>query len=232
LFAAGPLAQAAVSLDAAQQPASQAVAPPGWGEMRTLLSTSASRLLPGARVEVIPGQLDARLRLAPCARIEPYLPAGAPAWGRTRVGLRCTDGSARWNVFLPVQVRVWAPALVAAQAMPTGTEVAAQAWRVAEVDWAEQPSAPVASQVLLAERRLARPLAAGQALRLADLLQRQWFAAGETVTVQVRGSGFLVSGEGQALSAGMEGGSVRVRVASGAVLSGTAVAARRVEVQL
>lgn len=210
----------------------QVVAPPGWSDMHRLLSASASRLLPGARVEVIPGQLDARLRLAPCARIEPYLPTGAPAWGRTRVGLRCTDGNARWNVFLPVQVRVWAPALVAAHAMPSGAEVAAQAWRVAEVDWAEQTSAPVASQALLAERRLARPLAAGQALRLADLLQRQWFAAGETVTVQVRGSGFLVSGEGQALAVGLEGGSVRVRVASGAVLSGTAVAARRVEVQL
>ena len=44
------------------------------------------------RMEVSVGALDERLRLAPCARVEPYLPAGARLWGRTRLGLRRRDG--------------------------------------------------------------------------------------------------------------------------------------------
>ncbi|MEY8879139.1 MAG: flagellar biosynthesis protein FlgA, partial [Leptothrix sp. (in: b-proteobacteria)] len=58
------------------------------------------------RVEVSTGQLDPRLHLAPCQKIEPYVPAGQRLWGRTRVGLRCTAGPVRWNVYLPVTVQV------------------------------------------------------------------------------------------------------------------------------
>lgn len=49
------------------------------------LASSPSGGLP-LRMEVSVGTLDSRLRLAPCARVEPYLPAGsacgdARAWG-------------------------------------------------------------------------------------------------------------------------------------------------------
>ncbi|NZD58911.1 hypothetical protein HZU83_19715 [Sphaerotilus montanus] len=43
-------------------------------------------------MEVLPGQLDPRLRLAPCQQIDAYLPPGSTPWGRTRVGLRCPSG--------------------------------------------------------------------------------------------------------------------------------------------
>jgi flagella basal body P-ring formation protein FlgA len=76
------------------------------------------------------------------------------------------------------------------------------------------------------------PLQPGQAVRAADLRLRQWFAAGDTVRVLARGDGFSVSGEGQALGAGIEGQSVRVRTESGRVLTGLPVAAHQVEVVL
>ena len=44
------------------------------------------------RMEVAIGALDARLRLAPCSHVEPYIPVGSRLWGRTRLGLRCTQG--------------------------------------------------------------------------------------------------------------------------------------------
>lgn len=60
------------------------------------------------RMEVHVGKLDARLQLAPCNQVEPYLPAGSKLWGRTRDGLRCIEPGARpWNVFLPVTVQAW-----------------------------------------------------------------------------------------------------------------------------
>ena len=44
---------------------------------------------PGHRVDVRVGQLDPRLQLQSCARIEPYLPPGTRLWGRTSIGVRC-----------------------------------------------------------------------------------------------------------------------------------------------
>ena len=41
------------------------------------------------RVEVTLGQLDPRLKLAPCDKVKAYLPENAQLWGKTRVGLRC-----------------------------------------------------------------------------------------------------------------------------------------------
>ena len=71
-----------------------------------------------------------------------------------------------------------------------------------------------------------------QSLRQAHLKLRQWFAAGETVQVTARGSGFSVVGEAQAISAGLEGQPARARTDSGRVLVGVAVGERKMELAL
>lgn len=181
------------------------------------------------RVEVEVGTLDARLRLAPCERVQPYLPAAARLWGKSRIGLRCTQGASRWNVFVPVTVKVYAKALVAATPLPAGAVLTAADVRQAEVDLAEDASAAVTDTGLAVGRTLARALNAGQSVRVAHLKARQWFAAGDVVTVAATGSGFSVASQAHALTPGMEGQSVRVRTESGRVLTGLAVAEHRVE---
>ena len=220
LLGANAVADTATSLDAAT--------------LRQIhqLGQSAGEGLANARIEIEPGELDARLRLAPCEQIEAHLPPGARPWGRTRVGLRCLRGATLWNVYLPVTVKVFAPALVAAQSLPAGTVLQAQHLVEAEVDWAAHKSPALTDAAPLVGRALARALQPGQALRDGDLRQRQWFAAGDTVQVVARGAGFSVSGTGQALGAGLEGQNVRVRTDGGRVLSGQAVGANRVEVAL
>lgn len=198
-----------------------------------LVRTSAAALAPaGARVEAQAGALDPRLRLAPCREVQSYLPAGAPAWGRTRVALRCMDGMARWNVFLPVTVSVWAPALQLRAALPAGARIAESQLASAEVDWAAGPTPPLADPAALADRVLARPVAAGQALRQGDLQPRRWFALGDTVRIVAAGTGFRISAEGQALTPGLEGQPARVRTENGRVLTGRPVGERRLEVAL
>jgi flagellar basal body P-ring formation protein FlgA len=184
-----------------------------------------------ARVEIEAGTLDPRLRLAPCGRIEPYLPAGARAWGRTRVGLRCVQG-ASWNVTMPVTVRVFAPALVATQPLRAGTVVDAGHFRTDEVDLAavDSPAIVDASRVL--GRTLARPLGPGQALYESDLKRRQLFAAGDPVRVVAAGRGFAVTGEAVALTPGFEGQPVRLRSDSGRTIQGVAVGERQAEIKL
>lgn len=184
------------------------------------------------RVEVSVGQLDPRLRLAPCQRVEPYLPEGTRLWGKSRVGLRCVQGAVKWNVYLPITVKVFGRALVATSGLPAGGVLTAADLAQAEVDLAEDTVAALADPELAVGRTLARALKPGQSLRQSHLKVRQWFAAGETVTVVAQGPGFSVAGEGQALNNGLEGQPVRVRTESGRVLTGQAVAERRVELAL
>lgn len=185
-----------------------------------------------ARVQLEIGRIDPSLKLAPCRRIEPRWPAQARAWGRTHVALRCVDGDKPWQVYLPLTVRVLAPALVPARALAAGSVLLESDLRLAEVDWAAGPRPPLAHGAAAVGRTLARAVQPGQPLLPDDLRRRQWFAAGDPVVVVARGAGFAVSGEGQALGPGIEGQPVRVRTEAGRVLSGTAVGERRVEVML
>jgi flagella basal body P-ring formation protein FlgA len=185
-----------------------------------------------ARILVAPGELDGRLRLAPCSKVEPHLVPGQPAWGRTRIGLRCVAGPVSWRVFLPVQVQVLAPALVSRAPLPAGTRLEADLFHVAEVDWGAAAEPPLADIQALDGRTLARALAAGQPARRGDLQARQWFASGEIVRIVAVGPGYSVSTEGQALGGGIEGQPVRVRTESGRVLVGRPVGLHRVEVAL
>lgn len=181
------------------------------------------------RFEVVVGQLDPRLKLAPCDKVEPYLPTGATLWGRTRVALRCTAGPTRWNVYLPVTVKVFAPALVAASLLPAGAVLGAADLKIAEVDLADEASPALADPALPVGRVLAQPLKPGQSLRESHLKPRIWFAAGESVQVVSAGSGFSVLVEGQAITPGVEGQPARVRHESGRVLTGRPVGQNRME---
>jgi len=184
------------------------------------------------RFEVQVGALDSRLKLAPCQRIEPYLPPGMRLWGKARIGLRCAQGARPWNVYLPITVRVFGQALVASVPLPAGATVREDDLRMAEVDFAEDNAAVVTNASLAVGRVLARPLVAGRGLRQTDLKPRMWFAAGDSVKVLASGPGFIIAGSGQALTPGIEGQAARVRTENGQIVTGTPVGMRVVELSL
>lgn len=173
------------------------------------------------RMEVSVGALDPRLRLAPCARIEPYLPPGARLWGRTRLGLRCVEGPTAWNVYLPVTVKAFGPAWVLNAPVAPGAVLTANDATEAEVDWAEESAAVMANPEMWVGQVAARQLAAGQALRQSMVRPPQLFRAGAQVKVVAQGPGYAVSSAGQAMSAGAVGQIVRIRMDNGKIVSGT-----------
>lgn len=208
------------------------------------LAADVTRLVQGAaavvwgesaqppRIEVQVGKLDARLRLAPCTQVLPYLPAGTRPIGRTRIGLRCAQGPSAWNISLPVTVKVWAPALVAATVLPIGTRLTAQHLSRAEVDLAERSDPALLLPDAAVGRTLARGLAPGEALRRDDLKLQQWFKAGDTVRIMATGPGYAVSSEGLALGPGLDGQAARVRTEGGRIITGIAAGNHRVDLSL
>ncbi len=192
---------------------------------------AASRKQPW-RVEVALGQLDPRLKLAPCDKVRAYMPEGMRMWGKTRVGLRCEQGPVKWNVFWPVTVKVWGQALVAAHALRPGNPIAETDLRLAEVDLAEKTAPAVLRAADIVGRSVVRGIEAGQSLRQDDVKARRWFAAGDPVRLTVRGEGFQMAAQGMALTPGDEGQCARVRTDSGRVVCGNPVGERLVELSL
>jgi flagellar basal body P-ring formation protein FlgA len=231
-FAALAALSAAATAGTTAAPASS-VPPAALARAVALAAELAQGQAPAnARIVALPGTPDLRLKLAPCPDVQAQPLPGAPAWGRTRVLLRCATGPVAWRVALPVTVQVWAPAWVATRALPSGTTLDNDALAPGVVDWAAAATPALAPGSPLAGRTLARPLAAGEPLREADLRARQWFVAGDTVQVTARGSGFDVKAEAQALTAGVEGRPVRLKSSSGRVFMARPVGERRAEVVL
>ncbi|MFT3813648.1 MAG: flagellar basal body P-ring formation chaperone FlgA [Acidovorax sp.] len=189
------------------------------------LDDAVQRAQPGGstlRMEVAVGQLDPRLQLAPCAHVEPYLPPNARLWGRTRLGLRCTQGAVAWNVFLPVTIKAWGPAwVVNRNVAPGATLTADDASQTGEVDWAADNSPIIANPEAWIGQVAARQLVPGQALRHAMVKPPQMFNSGAQVRVMVQGPGIAVIATGQALGPGGAGQTVRVRVDNGRIITGT-----------
>jgi len=184
------------------------------------------------RTEVVLGTLDPRLKLAPCQRIEPYLPPGTRLWGATRLGLRCVQGVRAWNVFVPVTVKAFGPAwVIKGQVAPGAVLQVADAMEV-EVDWAERASPIIANPADWVGKSATRLLTTGQSLRQDMVRAAQVFQAGAQVRVVASGASFEIAARGQALSAGVVGQIARVRMDNGQILHGRVSDEQTVQVML
>ena len=184
------------------------------------------------RYEVSVGALDSRLKLAPCGNVEMYVPPGSRLWGHGRVGLRCVDGMAKWNVSVPVTVKAFGNAWVMRNPVMAGNPLTQADAVLVEVDWAEDTNPVLAEASSWLGQTATRSLSTGQVLRSGVVRPTQVFQAGTQVRVVAEGPGFQVSSDAQALSAGVVGQMARVRMDNGRVASGTVVDARTVKIEL
>lgn len=189
-----------------------------------------SRSLPGeVRIQV--GEFNGVNGLTPCVQLEAFLPAGARAWGRVSVGVRCLAPTT-WTAYVPAEVRVQGLYLVSTGPIAAGQilgpadirreagELTAQA-----ADVLTEPSQAVghAARVSLAG---GRPLVASH-LRLPPAVLQ-----GQPVKVVSRGAGFQVANDGVALSSATDGQPAQVRLGNGQVVRGTARNGGIVEITL
>ncbi|HEY4371385.1 MAG TPA: flagellar basal body P-ring formation chaperone FlgA [Burkholderiales bacterium] len=209
---------------------STANAAEGGADALKLYLEKATTGLPG-RVEISIGTLDPRLKLSPCGRVEPYIPAGARLWGKSQLGLRCTEGS-HWSVFLPVEVKVFGRALVATRPLPYGQPVGADDVRLEEVEFTKEPGMAISDARQLEGKTTARAITPGQVLRQEYFRTPPAIGAGDIVKVVYTGDGFNISTSGRAIGNAAEGQPVRVQTDAGRVVQGIARSGRVVEMRL
>ena len=154
---------------------------------------------------------------------------GVPV-GRVSLNLRCMDP--RWLGSIQVTVGAKRSHLAASRALQAGSTLDVGEFVTVESDWSSLPDDVVTEPDQVLGRTLVRSIAAGTPLSLNLLRQTSVIKTGERVRVQMSGSNFVVSGEGQALQAGAIGEQVRIKMANGQAVSATVLRQGVVEVRI
>jgi flagella basal body P-ring formation protein FlgA len=188
---------------------------------------SQMRGLPGEASFTI-GEIDADNRLSPCSALEASLAPGAKAWGRTSVAVRCRSARS-WTIFVPVHISVIADYLVTATPLAQGQTISSSDVVRRRGDLADLPAGILTDESEAVGRTAALSISAGQPMRADMLRQPIVILQNQTVSVITRGQGFQVANEGKALSNGLDGQIIQVRLANGRVVSGIARAGGIVE---
>lgn len=172
-------------------------------------------------------EIDRRITLPGCAKLEAFLPPGSQLIGKTSIGVRCNETNG-WSIFVPTQIKISQDLLVSVRQLPLGhtlqeQDLVAQTTETSRVSGFTDPKQVIG-------KVLRYGITAGQILREDMLRQPYSVTQGQTVQLAAQGSGFSVRSEGVALNNAIEGQTVQVRVKSGRVISGVARAAGVVEI--
>jgi flagella basal body P-ring formation protein FlgA len=178
-------------------------------QVRDFVTRSVAR--PDARLEVEVGPLDPRLRVSRCpGNLTAFRPPGARPVGRSHVGLRC-EASPGWTIYIPVQVRLYAPVLVAKHPLVRGSTLANSDIRHEIMDLGSLPPGVLSNPADVAGRQMLYPVAGGTVLRVSLIKANRLIQRGEKITILARTGGIEVRVAGEALHDGFAGEPVQVR---------------------
>lgn len=177
--------------------------------------------LPG-QVTLTVGAIDPRLLLTACDAPEVFLPAGSRLWGNTTVGVRCTNTSQPWTIYVPLSVKIMAQTVVATHPLSAGQIVSQSDIQTLESDLSQLPSGIIMDPAQALGKTVIIGASTGQTFRHDMLRAPQVIQQGQTVKLMAKGNGFQVTSEGKALANATLGQPVSVRTQSGQVISGIA----------
>lgn len=189
--------------------------------LRTAVATFVQQQtagLPG-KVAFNVDEIDSRIVLQPCSKIEAFLPAGTQLIGRVSVGVRCTEANG-WSIFVPVQIRITRALLISAKPLAMGQVVREE--DIARQTTETTQNAGLTDSAKVIGKVLRYSIAAGYVLREDMLREPYSVKQGQSVRLIVEGGGFSLSSSGTALNNASEGEAVQIRTTSGRVISGTA----------
>jgi flagella basal body P-ring formation protein FlgA len=202
-------------------------ATPAWaGKTQShseILETAAAfvraqtRTIPG-KVSIQVGDIDKRVLLPACPTLEAFLPPGAQLNGHSSVGVRCISQQ-NWSIFVQVTVKMSINMLTTNKTLQQGQTV--QAEDLGSLSSESLQTGTLTDPAQAIGKIMKHGVGAGQILRYDMLRAPYTVKQGQSVKIQVMGSGFKVANEGQALSNAADGDSTTVRTASGQIVSGT-----------
>jgi flagella basal body P-ring formation protein FlgA len=146
------------------------------------------------------------------------LPQNARRWGNISISARCGQD----RRFIQAQVQVVGRYLVAARGISAGNKLTADDIKLKTGRLDTLPARTLTDSAKAIGAVSLRNISPGQPLN-PIMLRRAWaIKAGQAVQVMAQGDGFNISGAGKAMNNAAAEDSVRVRMASGQIVSGIA----------
>ncbi|WP_233803928.1 flagellar basal body P-ring formation chaperone FlgA [Paraburkholderia sp. HP33-1] len=185
----------------------------------------------------LPGKVDITVTsafprgLAACTSLEPFMPTGGRLWGRLTVGVRCA-GERPWTIYLQARISLYATYYLTARAMAPGEVLTAADLVARDGDLTGLPQSIVTDPSQAVGSVSLVRLAGGMPLRRDMLKSASAVVFGQTVRVVAAGDGFSISSEGSAMNNASPGQQVRVKTASGQIVSGIVKDGGTVEIQM
>ncbi|HQS57075.1 MAG: flagella basal body P-ring formation protein FlgA [Gallionellales bacterium 35-53-114] len=177
-----------------------------------------------AQTKAIPGKvsiqvtdIDRRIVLPACPALEAFLPPGSQLNGNSNVGVRC-NSKQPWSLFVQVNVKISLNMLTAGKTLQQGQTIRAEDLGTLSSESLQPGTLTDPAQAIGKIMKIG--IAAGQILRH-DMLRAPYSVRqGQSVQLNVVGSGFRVSAEGRALNNAAEGETTSARTTSGQIVSG------------
>lgn len=219
LLLAAPGAQAANAPGAAQSHA----------EIRdkvTAFVQSQTQAMPG-KISIKVEEVDPRIHLPACPNLDVFLPSGGQLAGKTSIGVRCPTSG--WSLFVPVQIKISQTMLIASHPLQQGqtlgaADLGSQTGEISQTGILTDPQQAIG-------KVMKQSISAGQILKQDMLRAPYTVQQGQRVKIIVKGTGFSVTTDGQAINSAAEGQLVQVRAASGQIISGRASGDGTVEIR-
>lgn len=181
-------------------------------------------------IEIQP--LDSRIRIAECQLMEGFTVQGARLWGKTHIGVRCLKSESKpWTLYVQADVQVWGDYAVTALPLSQGASILTTDVVMQSGDLTKLPAGIITDSAMLEGKQAAINLPLGTVLRPELLKSVPVIKQGQTVQLNSRGEGFVISADGTAMQTANVGQVVDVKVSSGQIVKGVAQASGRVNVQ-
>ena len=175
-----------------------------------------TQALPG-KVKIQVADIDPRTALPACPALEAFLPPGTQLNGNSSVGIRCIKKYS-WSLYVQVNVKISINMLTLNKTLQQGQVVQAEDISLLSSESLQPGTLTDPAQAI--GKILKYGLGAGQILRYDMLRAPYTVKLGQAVQLQVLGSGFRVSAEGQALGNAAEGETTSARTGSGQIVNG------------
>jgi flagella basal body P-ring formation protein FlgA len=109
------------------------------------------------------GNIDQAIRSAHCATVEANFQSDTKIWGRSVIQVQC-PGSLIWSATIPLELKVFSHALIAAVDLQADQALTAQDFKLALVELKKQPHLTFIDGTEILGQRLAQKIAAGTVL--------------------------------------------------------------------
>jgi flagella basal body P-ring formation protein FlgA len=189
------------------------------------------------QLSVLPGQPAIQVdevrtdRLPACDALSGFMNGPVRPRARMSVGIRCAAPHP-WNLYVQATVSLPGQYYVAGRPINAGETLQLSDLAPRDGDLINLPPGAITDPQTVIGMTAGNRIGMGQPIRAATLRSAGSVKRGQTVRINARGPGFVVSSEGQVLNNASPGSSVEVKTSSGQIVSGILQPQGTVEVPL